>query len=100
MQAAEEAEAAADLLQKAEAALQEVTRAETAAAETGVTCLSAPMSLPSHLIFWLLGNQTWSAINTLPWRPPRPTLWHHSVPPIAVWLKCVTHVWTCAAAVF
>ena len=36
MQAAEEAEAAADLLQKAEAALAEVANAEAAAAETGV----------------------------------------------------------------
>ena len=36
MQAAEEAEAAADLLQKAEAALAEVASAEAAAAETGI----------------------------------------------------------------
>ena len=35
VQAAEEAESAADLLQKAEAALEEVARAEAAAAETG-----------------------------------------------------------------
>ena len=35
MQAAEEAEAAANLLQKAEAALAEVASAEAAAAETG-----------------------------------------------------------------
>ncbi len=35
MQAAEEAERAADLLQKAEAALEDVTKAEAAAAETG-----------------------------------------------------------------
>lgn len=37
MQAAEEAEAAADLLQKAEAALAEVASAEAAAAETGTS---------------------------------------------------------------
>lgn len=39
MQAAEEAERAADLLQKAEAALEDVTKAEAAAAETGYSRL-------------------------------------------------------------
>ena len=36
VQAAEEARSAADLLQKAEAALEEIARAEAAAAETGM----------------------------------------------------------------
>lgn len=50
LQAAEEAEAAADLLQKAEAALEEVARAEAAAADIGgASTVNLLHISPSHL---------------------------------------------------
>ena len=53
MQAAEEAKVAADLLQKAEAALEEVAQAEAATAETGVTMPVRPQVLQHDPLFAL-----------------------------------------------